>query len=262
MKVACIQLSSTDNYKRNIDTILKYIKLAIKKNADLIITPETSSIISDNKKKLYQFSFTMGKDPLVKKLKEISKIKKKWILIGSLSIKEGNKLRNRSILINPKGNIETYYDKINMFDVKVSKKESHNESKIFKAGNKLVFAKTPWGKLGLTICYDLRFPELYRNLSKNNLKFISVPSAFTKITGKKHWLTLLKARAIENFCYIFAPNQSGKNSLNRETFGHSVIISPDGKILKLKKNGNGIIITKIKPEESKRLRKIIPSLIK
>tara|TARA_Y100000590_G_scaffold464366_1_gene633629 strand:- start:1153 stop:1599 length:447 start_codon:yes stop_codon:yes gene_type:complete len=147
-----------------------------------------------------------------------------------------------------------------MFDVKLQNKEQHKESKTYRPGNKLVTVEMPWGKLGLTICYDIRFPEIYRNLSKKNLNFISVPSAFTKITGTKHWLTLLKARAIENFCYIFAPNQTGKNTNKRETFGHSVIISPDGKILKLKKTGIGNIYADIKPELSMKLRKIIPSL--
>tara|TARA_Y100001958_G_C20688366_1_gene199934 strand:- start:126 stop:524 length:399 start_codon:yes stop_codon:yes gene_type:complete len=131
---------------------------------------------------------------------------------------------------------------------------------MYKAGKKLVYVKIPWGKLGLTICYDLRFPQIYRDLSKKNLSFISVPSAFTKITGQKHWLTLLKARAIENFCYIFAPNQVGKNTKKRETFGHSAIISPDGKILKIKRKGVGIIYSKINPTLSFKLRKIIPSL--
>ena len=127
-------------------------------------------------------------------------------------------------------------------------------------GNKLVTANLPWGKIGFTICFDLRFPELYRNLSKKNLSFITVPSAFTKFTGQKHWLTLLRARAIENFCYIFAPNQVGKNTKKRETFGHSTIISPDGKIIKLKKSGTGVLYADINPNESMKLRSIIPSL--
>lgn len=261
MKIACIQLSSTKNYIRNINDIINYVNQAIKNKSDLIITPETSSIMTDNKSDLFKFSYEMKKDPLIKKLSFISKSKKKWILIGSLSIKVGNKLRNRSILLGPNGNVVKYYDKINMFDVRVSKKEKHYESSIYKAGNKLVSTKLPWGNLGFSICYDLRFPELYRNLSKRNLNFIAVPSAFTKITGKKHWLELLKARAIENFCFIFAPNQTGKNTKTRETFGHSVIISPDGKILKLKKTGKGVIYSVINPKESIQLRKIIPSLM-
>tara|TARA_Y100001970_G_scaffold165845_1_gene202835 strand:+ start:1474 stop:2259 length:786 start_codon:yes stop_codon:yes gene_type:complete len=261
MRVACVQLSTTENYTKNIIDIFKFIKQAIKKKADFIITPETSTIMSSDKNILYKFSYSMNEDPFVKKIKIICKKYKKWILIGSISVKDKNKLRNRSILIGPKGNIIKYYDKINMFDVKVSKKEQHKESKTFKAGNKLVTANLPWGKIGLTICYDLRFPELYRNLSKKGLHFITVPSAFTKITGQRHWLELLKARAIENFCYIFAPNQFGKNTKKRETFGHSVIISPDGKILSLKKRGKGVIYSNINPTQSMKLRRIIPSLI-
>ena len=260
MKVACIQLSCGENYNKNFKQVIFYINQAIKKKADLIITPETTSIITSDKKILYKNSYSMNKDPLVKEIKKISKKNKKWILIGSIAIKDKNKYRNRSIMIGPKGNIAAYYDKIKMFDVKLPNKEHHQESKRFKPGNKLVTVNLPWGRLGLTICFDLRFPEIYRNLSKKKLNFISVPSAFTKITGQKHWLELLKARAIENFCYIFAPNQTGKNTKKRETFGHSAIISPDGKILKLKKSGIGIVYADIKPNLSMQLRKIIPSL--
>ena len=260
MKVACIQSSAGENYKKNFKQIIRLIYQSIKNKADLIVTPETTSLITSNKKILYNNTYRMNDDPLIKKVKEIAKKNKKWILIGSLPIKSKNKYRNRSIMISPSGNIEAYYDKIKMFDVKLPNKEQHNESKTYKPGNKLVTIKLPWGRLGLTICFDLRFPEIYRALSKKNLNFISVPSAFTKITGEKHWLALLKARAIENFCYIFAPNQVGKNTKKRETFGHSVIISPDGKILKLKKKGIGIIYCNIDPGLSFKLRKVIPSL--
>ena len=260
MKVACIQSSAGENYKKNFQQIIRLINQSIKNKADLIITPETCSIITSDKKILLKNTYKMNADPLVKKIKEISKKNKKWILIGSLPIKDKNKFRNRSIMINSRGKIAAYYDKINMFDVKLPNKEQHKESKMYKAGKKLVYVKIPWGRLGLTICYDLRFPQIYRDLSKKNLSFISVPSAFTKITGQKHWLTLLKARAIENFCYIFAPNEVGRNTKKRETFGHSAIISPDGKILKIKKKGVGIIYSKINPNLSFKLRKIIPSL--
>jgi len=260
MKVACIQLSSGENYNKNFKDIIKYIYKAISNNADLIITPETSSLISNNIKYIQKHTFEVNNDPLIKKIKHIAEQNKKFILLGSLIIKVKKTLRNTSILIDKRGKIIAQYDKINMFDVKISKKEKHSESRIYKAGKKLVTANLPWGKIGLTICYDLRFPELFRNLSKRNLSFISVPSAFTKDTGRKHWLTLLKARAIENFCYIFAPNQTGKNTKNRETFGHSVIISPDGEILALKKNGKGIIYSIINPNKTMILRKIIPSL--
>ena len=261
MIVSCIQLSSGENYKHNLKKYLYFIKKSIDKNADLILTPEMTSFMTDNKKELLKNSHTMGKDLFVKETKILCKKFKKWILIGSLPIKDKKKLKNRSILINPDGKIASYYDKINMFDVKLGTKESHKESKIYKAGKKIVTAKMPFGNIGFSICFDLRFPELYRNLSKKNLHFISIPSAFTKITGKKHWHTLLRARAIENFCYIFAPAQTGKNTKNRETFGHTMIISPDGKIIKEKKSGEGVIFAKIKPTLSMKLRKIIPSLI-
>lgn len=261
MKVACIQLSSGENYVKNFKNIIKYIYEAIKNKSDLIITPETSSIITSDKKILFANTYTTKTDPLIKEIKKIAKKFKKWILIGSIPIKDGKKFRNRSIMIGPNGKIVKYYDKISMFDVKLTQKETHKESKTFKPGSKLVSVNLPWGRLGLTICFDLRFPEIYRNLSKKKLNFISVPSAFTKITGQKHWITLLKARAIENFCYIFAPNQTGKNTKKRETFGHSVIISPDGKILKIKKSGTGVIYENIDPKISLNLRKVIPSLI-
>ena len=203
----------------------------------------------------------MRDDIYLRGIKKIAKKYKKWILIGSVIIKiSKNKLANRSVLIDKNGKIKTYYDKIHMYDVKLSKKEKYFESKIFKAGNKKKLFKLPWGKLGLTICYDLRFPNLYRKLSKAGCLFIAVPSAFTDTTGKKHWHTLLKARAIENFCYIFAPAQGGTHYNGRKTFGHSMIISPDGKILKELSKSQGVITSVIEPNFSKKLRSIIPSL--
>lgn len=260
MKVACIQLSTGENYNLNIKQILNLIIKAIINKSDLIITPEVSSIMTPDRNKLYRYSYTMIKDPFLKKVKKISKQYKKWIIIGSISILEKKKLKNRSIVIDPKGKIVAFYDKINMFDVTINRKEKYLESKNFAKGNKLKIVKLPWGKLGLSICYDLRFPEMFRKLSKKNISFISIPSAFTKNTGKKHWITLLKSRAIENFCYIFAPNQVGKNYEKRHTFGHSAIISPDGKILNLKKKGVGIIYSKIDTKLPFKLRKLIPSV--
>tara|TARA_B100000989_G_scaffold297540_1_gene283595 strand:- start:3470 stop:4264 length:795 start_codon:yes stop_codon:yes gene_type:complete len=260
MRVACLQLSSNKSYKDSTSQAIKLIGKAIKKNCDLIITPEATTILSTNIKDYYKYSFSMKLDPFIKKIKKIAKENKKWILIGSLFVKYNGKLRNRSVMISPEGKILAYYDKINMFDANLDNKEIHKESHVFQPGKKLKTVQLPWGKLGLTVCYDLRFPELFRNLSKKKINFISVPSAFTKITGKRHWIVLLRARAIENFCYIFAPAQIGKNHSNRETFGHSLIVSPDGKILKIKKKGLGIIYADIDPNLSMKLRSIIPSI--
>ena len=147
-----------------------------------------------------------------------------------------------------------------MYDAILSKKEKYFESKLFQSGNKIKITKLPWGKLGLSICYDLRFPGMYKKMSKRGAIFISVPSAFTETTGRKHWHTLLKARAIENFSYVFAPGQGGKHCNGRKTYGHSLIVSPDGKILKELGKKEGVITTTINPKLVKNLRRIIPSV--
>ncbi len=260
-RVSCIQLRSNNNISHNLKRTTHLIIKAIKQKTDLIITPEVSSQFSLNKKELLKVCTSMHKDIYLKGIRELAKKYKKWILIGSLIIKiSKNKLVNRSVLIDYKGKIKLYYDKIHMYDVQLSKKEKYSESRIFSAGKKIKTYKLPWGKIGFTICYDLRFPTLYRKLSQAGSIFISVPSAFTETTGKKHWHTLLKARAIENFCYIFAPAQGGTHYNGRKTYGHSLIISPDGKILKELKKSEGVITISINPKLPNILRSQIPSL--
>jgi predicted amidohydrolase len=260
-KVSCIQISSSKEIKKNLNISKKLIIKAIKQKSDLIITPECSSLFGLSKRQLMKTANTMKKDIYLNGIKKLAKIYKKWILT-CVVIKEKNKIKNRSVLINPYGLIVKYYDKIHMYDAVLSKKETYLESKIFSCGTTLKTAKLPWGKLGLSICYDVRFPNLFRKLAQKGSLFISVPSAFTKTTGKKHWHSLLKARAIENFCYIFAPAQHGTHWNNRKTYGHSIIISPDGKILKELKRGTGVITANIDPNFAKILRKRIPSLSK
>ena len=260
-KVSCIQISSSGDIKKNLGISKKLILKAIKQKSDFIITPECSSLFGLSKKKLLQTATSMEKDIYLKGIKQLAKNYKKWILTCVL-IKKKKKIRNRSVLINPKGLIANYYDKIHMYDVVLSKKEKYFESKTFSPGSTLKTTNLPWGKLGFTICYDVRFPNMFRKLSKKGSLFISVPSAFTKTTGKKHWHSLLKARAIENFCYIFAPAQYGTHWNGRKTYGHSLIISPDGKILKELKKGTGVITANIDPNFSKILRNRIPSLKK
>jgi len=259
-KVSCIQICSGKDITENLRFTKKLILKAIKQNSDFIITPENSSLFGLNKKELMNIATSMKKDFYLLEVQKIAKQFKKWILIGSAVIKEKKRLKNRSILINSKGKIEAYYDKIHMYDAVLSKKEKYFESKTFTPGKLIKTINLPWGKLGFSICYDLRFPTMYRKLSKKGSLFISVPSAFTEITGKKHWHSLLKARAIENFSYIFAPAQSGTHWNGRKTFGHSLIISPDGKILKELKNTIGVISANINPNLPEILRKRIPSL--
>ena len=261
-RVSCIQLKSNNNINYNLRRTEKLIIKAVRQKTDFILTPEVSSLFSLNKKQLLKTCKSPNEDVYLNGIKNLAKKYKKWILIGSLIIKVSkNKLVNRSVLINRDGKITSYYDKIHMYDVKLSKKEKYFESKTFTAGTKIKSAKLPWGKLGLSICYDLRFPNLYRKLSKAGSLFLSVPSAFTETTGKKHWHSLLKARAIENFSYVFAPAQGGSHYNGRKTFGHSMIVSPEGKILKELKKSEGVITVLIDEKLPKRLRAIIPSLI-
>ena len=259
-RVSCIQLCSSDCNKSNLARSERLIKRAVSQKANLIITPEVSSKFSLNKKKLLEVATTMSNDSYLLGIKKMAKKYKKWILIGSLIIKNKQKLLNRSVLIDDKGKIKIFYDKIHMYDAKLSKSEKYFESKTFKAGKNIKVVKLPWGKLGLSICYDLRFPNMYRKMSKKGAIFLSIPSAFTETTGKRHWHTLLKARAIENFSYVFAPGQAGKHCNGRKTYGHSMIVSPDGKILKELGKREGIITVTIDPKKAIKLRKTIPSV--
>ncbi len=262
-RVSCIQLKSNNNIDYNLKRTEKLIIKAVKQRTDFILTPEVSSLFSLQKKQLLKICKPMSKDIYLNGIKKFAKKYKKWILIGSLIIKVSkNKLVNRSVLINQNGKIKSYYDKIHMYDVILSKREKYFESKTFTAGTQIKSANLPWGKIGLSICYDLRFPNLYRRLSKMGSIFLSIPSAFTETTGKKHWHSLLKARAIENFSYVFAPAQGGLHYNGRKTFGHSLIVSPDGKILKELKKSEGVITATINQKLPKKLRKIIPSLDK
>ena len=260
-KVSCIQICSTNNVKKNLSVSRKLILKAIRQKSDFIITPETSSIFGLKKKQLLKIGTSTEKDIFLIGLRDIAKKYQKWILTCIVS-KEKNKIRNRSVLINPKGLIKTYYDKMHMFDVSLSKKEEYFESKTFTSGKSLKTFNLPWGKLGMSICYDVRFPNMFRKLAQKGSIFISVPSAFTRTTGKKHWHSLLQSRAIENFSYIFAPAQCGTHWNGRQTYGHSLIVSPEGKILKELKKRTGIITANIDPKKSIDLRKKIPSLNK
>ena len=260
-RVSCIQLKSNNSINDNLIKTEKLIKQAIIQKTDFILTPEASSLFSLDKNQLLKKCTSMDKDLYLKKIISLAKFYKKWILVGSLIVKiNKKKLVNRSVLINPKGSITSYYDKIHMYDAKLSKKESYFESKIFYPGKKIKIAKLPWGKLGMSICFDLRFPNMYRKMSKKGALFLSVPSAFTETTGKKHWHTLLRARAIENFCYIFAPAQGGKHYNGRKTFGYSLIVSPDGNVIKQLKKKEGVITSNIDEKLPYILRKRIPSL--
>jgi len=258
--VACVQLNSKQSISKNLADTKKYINKACDKGADFILTPEVSNIVSLSKNHLLENTYLEDKDPFLSEIKLLAKKRSVWILLGSIIIKDKkNKLYNRSYLINSSGKIVSKYDKIHMFDVNISKGESYKESSIFTKGKKIITAKLPWGRIGMSMCYDLRFPTLYRKLCSKGANMISIPAAFTRPTGKAHWQTLIKSRAIENSSFVFAPAQCGAHSSSRKTYGHSLIVSPWGEIIAEMKGKPGIISAIIDISDVLKVRKMIPS---
>ncbi len=261
-KISQIQFEAKSTPQENCNQLENLFNKTLNFNPDLICTPECSNIITSDKKHLFKFTTYQNDCPILKMSKEFAKKNKILINLGSLllKVKNQNKLVNRSILLDKNGEINTYYDKIHMFDVKINKKETHKESESFKSGKKIILTNLQNIKFGLTICYDLRFPNLFRSLSKKGAEVILMPAAFTVPTGRDHWEILLRARAIENNVYIVGTNMCGTHHTNRKTYGHSIIVSPWGKILNKGYKKPKIINSKINLEEVKKIRRKIPSL--
>ena len=257
---ACLQLTSNNSPKDNLYQVIDLSEKVISEGADIILTPENTFLFTLDQNELLEKSEECADGHCIKETIKFVKSKKIWFLIGATPVKVKNSIYNRSILINPNGEVVSTYDKIHMFDVNLPNGENYEESKKFKAGKDLIVSKLPWGNLGLSICYDLRFPNHYRELMKKGAEFLTVPSAFTKNTGERHWHILLRSRAIENFCYVFAPAQTGIHFNNRSTYGHAMIISPDGEVLCEKKKDIGFVISEINTESIRKLRLEIPSV--
>ncbi len=246
--VACIQLRTGNDVAENIKTVTGFIREAAAKGADYIITPETSHLMEMNSKRLFASTAHESEETAIQGFADLAAELGIWLHIGSLAIKlSDTKVANRAYVFNPDGRIVATYDKLHMFDVDLSGGESYRESKNYQPGDKAVTVDMPWGRVGLTICYDLRFPQLYRTMAQNGAGYLTVPAAFTKNTGRDHWHILLQARAIENGCFVFAPSQGGTHENGRETYGHSLIISPWGDILAEADEDPGIIMAKIDP---------------
>lgn len=245
----------------NLIRAIKLIREAKDKGADYIQTPEVSNIMQENRKALFDLLASEDDDLSLKAFRELARELKVYLHIGSLALKASpERACNRSFLIGPDGGIIARYDKIHMFDIDLGNGESYRESANYQPGETAVIADLPWGRIGLTICYDLRFPALYRALAEAGASFITVPAAFTKKTGEAHWHALLRARAIENGCYILAAAQGGTHENKRETFGHSLIVDPWGEIIAEGGTEPGITLARIDPAKVASVRKSIPSL--
>ena len=258
---ACIQLTAGPDLAPNIAVAAERIREAHALGAELVLTPENTTMIEPRRALLLEKAVPEARHPGVPAFAELAAELGIWLLIGSLAIKvEATRCANRSYLFDPHGAIAARYDKIHMFDVDLASGERYRESASFRPGASAVVADLPWGRLGLTVCYDLRFPQLYRALAQAGADFISVPSAFTRPTGEAHWQVLLRARAIETGCYILAPAQCGEHAEGRKTWGHSLIVSPWGEIVAEAGDEPAIISARIDPAAVAAARRMIPAL--
>lgn len=280
MKLALIQITSRADVAENIRRMAALVERAVKKGAQFIATPENTFEMQEPGKP--RALFTLDKHPGVKAAGEMAKKHKLWLLIGSVNVipaeaegplrkkdpsaplrsaqNDKKKTHNRSLLFNPQGKLVASYDKIHLFDVEVGDGQVYKESAKIIPGDRTMLAKTPLGKLGMTVCYDVRFPQLYRALAKAGAEILAVPAAFTKVTGEAHWHVLLRARAIENGCFVIAPAQTGTHPGGRKTFGHSLVVDPWGRVLADGGTKEGIVMADIDLGEVKKARERIPSL--
>jgi predicted amidohydrolase len=259
---ACIQMRSGLDRERNVRDAVALIERAAAEGAEFIVTPEMTNVLDRVSARLLAHlphEEALGE---VEAFAGIARKRSVWLLVGSLAVKLGAKrAANRSFLFSPEGEIKARYDKMHMFDVQLPKGETWKESAVYEAGNEAVLVETPFANIGLTICYDVRFPGLYRALAQAGAEVLCVPAAFTKQTGEAHWKTLLTARGIENGAFVVAAAQGGRHEDERDTYGHSMIVGPWGEIL-VEADGDepGFILAEIDPAKSLEARARIPNL--
>jgi len=260
-KAAMIQMRSGLAPAANVAAAIELITQAKAAGADYVQTPEMTNIMEVKRERLFANIAEEEADTSLAAFREVARKLGIYVHVGSLAIKASpDKAANRAFLIDPKGDIAARYDKIHMFDVDLANGESYRESRNYRRGELAVLADLPWGRLGISVCYDLRFPALYRALAEAGAIFLAIPSAFTRQTGEAHWHVLMRARAIENGCFVFAAAQGGKHENGRETFGHSLIVDPWGRILAEGGTEPGVIMAEIDPVEVASARSRIPSL--
>ncbi|MFZ5609506.1 MAG: carbon-nitrogen hydrolase family protein [Pseudomonadota bacterium] len=261
LPLALVQMTASEDVAENIAMASGLIRAAARDGAALIATPEMTSLLTQSRTTLLATTKAETDDPALAAFRALSSTLQRWLLIGSLPIRvAAQAVVNRSFLLAPDGAIAARYDKIHMFDVDLPDGESYRESRLYRPGEAAVVAPTPWGLVGLTICYDLRFAGLYRHLAQAGARAIAVPAAFTRQTGAAHWHVLMRARAIETGCFIFAPAQTGRHPSNRETYGHSLIVSPWGEVIADGGEAVGLVQATLDLAEVDAARQRIPAL--
>jgi deaminated glutathione amidase len=260
-RVGLVQMRSGRTPARNLDSAVAQIREAKSAGAEYVLTPEMTNILEGNRESLFAAIAPEEKDTSLTAFRTLAHELGLYLHVGSLAIEVlPEKAVNRSFLIDPKGEIIARYDKIHMFDVDLAGGESYRESNSYRPGELAVAADLPWGRIGLTICYDLRFPALYRALAEAGASFIAIPSAFTQQTGEAHWHILTRARAIENGCFIFAAAQGGRHEHGRDTYGHSIVVDPWGRVIAEGGSEPGVIMAEIDPSLVATVRSRVPSL--
>ena len=260
-KVACVQVTSGADVDANIQAACALIRAARDAGADFITLPEVVGLLGGRRRIMLENAVAEPHDRALRAFRELARETGAWLLVGSLAIKLGpSRLANRSFLVDDAGEVVARYDKIHMFDVDLPDGETHRESALYKPGGRAVVAATPWGRLGMSVCYDLRFPYLYRDLAQAGAVMLSVPSAFTEVTGRAHWQVLLRARAIETACFVIAPAQCGRHTPDRETHGHSLIVDPWGEVLADGGAAPGFVVAEIDPARVDKARRMVPAL--
>lgn len=261
MKVGLVQTRTPASHAAAVAHVLPLVRQAAAGGARLIVTPEGTNILQKDREVLLPQLTLLADDPVVNGLRAAARELSVWIDVGSALVKrEDGKAANRQVLIAPDGAIAATYDKLHMFDVDLPTGETARESATYEPGERAVTADVEGLKLGLTICYDLRFPQLYRRLAQAGAAFISVPAAFTRPTGEAHWRLLLQARAIETGCFVLAPAQCGEHAEGRKTWGHSLIVAPWGEVLAEAGEAPAIITARIDPAAVAAARAMVPAL--
>ncbi len=267
MRAALLQMSSSDDPQENLSTVLSALEEATSAGADILLTPEVTNCVSLSRTHQQMVLQREPEDDTLSSLRAAIKNTGLWLHLGSLAVKTRDpdgRFANRSFLISPGGAISAWYDKLHMFDVQVTAEETFRESDGYRPGDRAVIAKTALGNFGMTICYDMRFPGLYRDLAKAGAQVMLVPSAFSPVTGKAHWQSLLRARAIETGSFVIAAAQTGTHyavaGKKRQTHGHSLVISPWGKIMLDAGEAPGLHFVDIDLNEVDKARARIPSL--
>lgn len=258
---ACVQLNSGAEVAANVTAASDLIRRARVEGADLIMTPETTDMTDLSRAAALAAAQREEDHRALAAFRDLAAEQGCWLLIGSLIVQVGDdRLANRSFLLAPDGSVAARYDKIHMFDVDIPDGQTYRESATYRPGEQAVLADLPWGRIGMTVCYDLRFPGLYRTLAQAGASFLSVPAAFTRFTGQAHWHVLLRARAIECGCFVFAPAQCGEHDRGRQTYGHSLIVAPWGEVLADGGEEPGFVMARIDPAEIAKSRSMVPSL--